>query len=74
MEKIIIYFRRVLFLGAFFFAGLAIIEKFLSIIGYTLLRNLYTPWRLLELSAITLLAVIALQLREIKNSLDSKNN
>jgi hypothetical protein len=43
---------------------MAILEKLVNFSGYTFLG--YDPWRVLELSAIALLFVIALQLREIK--------
>ena len=62
---------RVLFIGSFVLAGLAVWEKLANIIGYTVLR-VYSPWRLLEFAAIALLFVIALQLREIKMSLETK--
>jgi hypothetical protein len=40
--------------------------------GLTLLRGIYAPSRLLEISAVALLFVIALLLREIKISLAGK--
>ena len=62
---------RVLFVGSFVLAGLAVWEKLANIFGYTVLR-IYSPWRLLELAAVALFFVIALQLREIKMSLETK--
>jgi len=57
----------VLFAAAVFMAGLAVLEKLANVAGYTLafLGN-YGPSRLLELAAVALLFVIAMQLREIK--------
>ena len=62
---------RVLFVGSFVLAGLAVWEKLANIFGYTVLR-IYSPWRLLEFAAVALFFVIALQLREIKMSLETK--
>jgi len=59
---------RLFFLAAFALAGLAVWEKLANVLGYTVLRNAYNPGRLLELSAVAILFVIALQLREIKLS------
>jgi hypothetical protein len=68
MEKLSSLVSRILFIGSFVLAGLAVWEKLANMIGYTLLR-VYSPWRLLEFAAIALFFVIALQLREIKSSL-----
>jgi hypothetical protein len=59
---------RLFFLAAFVLGGLAVWEKIANVLGYTLLRNHYSPARMLDLSAVVLLFVIALQLREIKLS------
>lgn len=69
MKDLSFYLRRILFLGACILAGLAILEKVSNVLGLTLLRGQYTPWRLLEFSAIGLLFVVTLQLREINSSL-----
>jgi hypothetical protein len=71
MKNLSNYFRRVLFLGAFVFAGVAVAEKALNFIGYSLISDHYSPWRLLEVAAIGLLFVIVLQLREINLALTS---
>lgn len=65
MTKFVSLISRVLFVFAFVLAGLAVWEKLANMMGQTLLRT-YTPSRLLELSVVMLLFVIALQLREIK--------
>ena len=58
---------RILFIGAFLLAGLAIWEKLANLSGFTItLLGGYIPARLLEFSVILLLFVIALQLREIR--------
>ena len=69
MKDLSFYLRRILFIGAISLAGLAILEKLINIFGYTLLRAQYTPWRLLEFSAIALLFLVSLQLREINMTL-----
>ena len=72
MKDIGYYFRRILFLGAFVLAGVALVQKILNFVGYTFLGSFYTPWRLLELSAICLLFVVVLQLKELNDSLSKK--
>lgn len=69
MKDISYYIRRIFFLGAFILAGLAVAEKVLNLIGYTFLSDFYSPWRLLEFAAISLLFIMVLQLREINISL-----
>ena len=60
---------RILFVGSFVLAGLAALEKFVNLFGFTLtIPGGYVPARLLELAAVALLFVIALQLREIKHA------
>ncbi len=65
---------RLLLMVAFLLAGLSGWEKLAQLFGYTILRDSYQPWRLLEFSAIALLFVIALQLREIKMSLRGRGS
>ena len=60
---------RVMFVGAFVVAGLAVWEKVTNLFGFTLsFMGGYAPSRLLEWSAVILLFVIALQLRELKQA------
>jgi preprotein translocase subunit SecY len=67
MKKLVSIVNRVLFLAAFVLAGVAVLEKLLNLFGFTLtILGPYGPSRLLELSAVALLFVIALQLREMK--------
>ncbi len=64
--------NRALFVAAFSLAALAVLEKLVNFFGFTLmLLGGYTPSRMLELAAVALLFVIALQLREIKKALQS---
>ncbi len=58
---------RVLFVIAFVLGGLAVWEKLANMIGRSLaFLGGYTPARLLELAAVALVFVIALQLRDRK--------
>ena len=66
MDQLISTVNRVLFIIAFALATVAVWEKVANLFSFTVLRNTYNPGRLLELSAVVLLFVIALQLREIK--------
>ncbi len=63
---------RILFIASFVLAGSAVGEKLANMVGYTLTRGYYSTWQLLEFSAISLLFVIVLQLREIKTKFDTK--
>jgi len=74
IKKLTSIICRILFLASFVVAGIAVWEKLANIMGLTLTRGYYSNWQLLEYSAIVLLFVIALQLREIKIRLDSKLN
>ncbi len=69
LDEFVSIANRALFVAAFFLAALAVLEKAVNFFGFTilLLRN-YTPSRMLELAALALLFVIALQLREIKKA------
>jgi hypothetical protein len=71
MNQLISLGSRILFLGAFLMAALAAWEKVANLLDLTLLRGTIFPSRLLELAAIALLFVIALQLRELKVTLDA---
>jgi hypothetical protein len=74
MQQLTSLICRVLFVVAFLLAGFAVWERLARVFGYTVLRGTYEPWRLLEFSAVVLLFVVALQLREIKVSLRAKGS
>ncbi len=61
---------RVFFTASFVMSGIAVWEKLANMMGLTLTRGYYSNWQLLEFSAVSLLFVMALQLREIKTKLD----
>jgi hypothetical protein len=56
----------VLFFGATALAAVAVFEKLMHQLGIRLLSPHYDPWRLLEFSAVLLLFVIALELRDLR--------
>jgi hypothetical protein len=72
MKKLSHIVRLLFFFGSFILAGLAALEKVMNLIGYTILGQYYQPWRLLEFAVVGLLFLIALQLREIRISIDTK--
>ena len=61
----------IFFIASFLLAGVGVFEKLVNLWGYTLLRG-FSPWRLVELSAVALLFVIALQLRAMKTLSSTK--
>ncbi len=66
------FISRILFIASFLLLGMAIWEKLANMMDLTLTRGFYSSWHILEISAIALLFVITLQLREIKISLTTK--
>jgi len=68
MRELFSITSRALFVLALVAAGVALWEKVANLTGRTLtLLSGYTPSRLLELAAVALLFVIAMQLREIRH-------
>jgi preprotein translocase subunit SecY len=65
-SKLTSVLSRVLFVGCFFVAALAVWERVLNVFGFTVIGGAYPPSRLLELAGVGVLFVIALQLRELK--------
>jgi hypothetical protein len=62
---------RVFFVGAFALMALAVLERAANLFGYTVLREMLLPSRLLELAATMMVFVIALVLRQIRDRLAS---
>ena len=71
--KISIFLYRLFFIVSFAAIGLVIWEEIANIVGLTLLRGSMSDWQLITISAISLLFVIAFQLREIKAVLNTKS-
>ncbi len=74
MDQLAKIISRIFFVGSFTLAGFAVWEKLANLLGrsLTFLAG-YTPSRLLELVAIALLFVIALELRTIKHVMSSRD-
>ena len=66
LERMISLVSRFFFFGAFALLVLGLIERFANARGYTVLAGAFTGMRLLEIAAILLIFVIAMQLREMK--------
>jgi hypothetical protein len=74
VEKFISLLSRLFFLGAFVLFGLAVFERVAFAAGYTILfMGPLTGGRLLEISVVLLVFVIAMQLREMKGELRKKS-
>lgn len=60
-------FLRLAFFVAFLLLAIAAFEYVVNVFGFTILRTLYTPGRLLEVAAVMVLFVVALLLRQIRD-------
>ncbi len=63
---------RFFFLGASVLLILAVTERAANTFGYTILRGYYTGGRLLEFSAILMIFVIALLLRQLREEVRNR--
>jgi hypothetical protein len=69
-EKLTSLVSRVFFAVAFVLLALAVIERLVNAIGYTLLGGgTFRSGRLLEFAVVCLVFVVALQLREVREAL-----
>lgn len=69
MDKLNSIVSRIFFFVAFFLLLIAILERVVLQFGYTILQATYTPGRLMELSAILLIFVVAMLLRQVREEL-----
>lgn len=69
MERLTSFVSRLFFFAAFILIAVAIVDRIFNIFGYTILGGEYTSGRMLEFSAIMLVVVIALLLRQIREAL-----
>jgi hypothetical protein len=74
MKQLISLASRLMFVGSFLLAALAVVEKLANGMGQTLTRGVVIPSRLLDLAALALLFVIALQLRELKTAFEGRSS
>jgi len=72
LEKVTSMISRAFFVLAFALLGLAVIERVVNVFEYTVLGRVYTAGRLLELSVVLLLFVLAVQLREVREAVRSR--
>ena len=49
--------------------GVAVVEKLFNLFGFTLLRGVYSPARLLDIGVVALVLVITLLLRQVREEL-----
>jgi hypothetical protein len=68
-ESLYHLFSRVFFFTALATLALVVAELLANLAGYTILRDVYSKGRLLELAAILLVFVIAVLLRQIRDEL-----
>jgi len=69
LENLYNVFARLLFYFAFVLFALTFVEVIVNAFDYTILAGTYTKGRLIELSAMMLVFVITLLLRQIRNEL-----
>ena len=69
LNTVLQYLARAFFVVALAAIGIAFLKAALNLLGYTFLGVNYTPGRLLELSAILLVFVIVIILRQIRDEL-----
>ena len=69
LEAVYHWFSRLFFFGGLAMLAVAALEAVVNLAGYTILRDLYTKGRLLELAAILLVFVITILLRQIRDEL-----
>lgn len=70
LEKLNNLLPRIFFFCSFFLLALVGLEFVINLFGYTILRTIgHTKGRMLEFSAIFLVAVIALLLRQVRQEL-----
>ncbi|MGH0034538.1 MAG: hypothetical protein ACQGVK_05885 [Myxococcota bacterium] len=64
---------RVLFVGAFGILALGVLERLVNAVGYTVMRGAFSGGRLLEISAVVVLFVVAVLLRQIRDELRARS-
>ena len=74
LNNIYKYFARSVFLIALATIAVAFLEWCAHFLGASLIGNMYTPGRLIELSAMLLVFVIVILLRQIRDELRTNHN
>jgi hypothetical protein len=71
-DRLTSFLNRVFFAAAFLLLAVALLDRLVSFFGYTILGSTYTAGRLLEFSAIMLLFVIALLVRQTRDAMQRR--
>ena len=71
IEKLSSAMSRLFFFGALVLLGLAVLEKLVNLLGFTILRS-YGAGRFLEFAGILMVFVVAVLLRQIREALKTK--
>jgi hypothetical protein len=74
IERMISLASRLFFVGAFVLLSIALIERAANAMGYTVLEGAFTGGRMLEIAAILLIFVIAMQVRGIREELRKQSS
>jgi hypothetical protein len=69
LERFVSRISRLFFFGAFALLAIAVVERLANASGYTVIGGAFTGGRLLEIAAILLIFVIAMQVREMREEL-----
>jgi hypothetical protein len=69
LENFVSRVSRLFFFGAFVLLAVAVLERAANASGYTVVGGTFTGGRLLEIAAILLIFVIAMQVREMREEL-----
>lgn len=66
------FLSRGLFFAAFLLLAIAVLERLVNYLGFTIVGSSYAPGRMLEFAGIMLLFVIALLLRQAREELRNR--
>ena len=69
IDKLISYLSRIFFIFALILVVLAVWDRIIRIFGWTISWISYQPGRLLEISAVLVIFIIAVLLRQIREEL-----
>ncbi len=69
LNPLVVVVNRVFSIAAFLLLVLAAVEWVANALGYTILRQVYRPGRLIEIAATFTIFVIALLLRQVREEL-----
>ncbi len=73
IEKLSSIVSGIVFAVALLLMMLAVVEKFMNAVGYTIVSGEYAPSRLLEIAAVLLLLVMVFSLKQLRNEVMRRN-